>query len=110
MERDDEPTQLAYAHALASWGDAGGYDIEVLWDTVTGMRHGERMQEILFAREEPMVEIGFDGVVAARPIQPPLDAMRGWLAMLEQGLAREEREAIYRVLTEAVPDFRGAAA
>ena len=37
-------------------------------------------------------------------------SMRGWLAMLDQGLAREEREAIYRVLTEAVPDFRGAAA
>jgi ATPase subunit of ABC transporter with duplicated ATPase domains len=35
MERDDEPTQLAYAHALAHWGDAGGYDAEVLWDTVT---------------------------------------------------------------------------
>ena len=35
MERDDEPTQLAYAHALADWGDAGGYDAEVLWDTVT---------------------------------------------------------------------------
>jgi ATPase subunit of ABC transporter with duplicated ATPase domains len=35
MERDDERTQLAYAHALAEWGDAGGYDAEVLWDTVT---------------------------------------------------------------------------
>jgi ATPase subunit of ABC transporter with duplicated ATPase domains len=35
MEREDETTQLAYAHALASWGDAGGYDAEVLWDTVT---------------------------------------------------------------------------
>ncbi len=35
MEHEDEPTQLAYAHALASWGDAGGYDVEVLWDTVT---------------------------------------------------------------------------
>ena len=35
MERDDEKTQLAYAHALALWGDAGGYDAEVLWDTVT---------------------------------------------------------------------------
>ncbi len=33
MERDDEPTQMAYAHALAEWGDAGGYDAEVLWDT-----------------------------------------------------------------------------
>ncbi len=35
MERDDEKTQLAYAHALTHWGDVGGYDTEVLWDTVT---------------------------------------------------------------------------
>jgi len=35
METDDEKTQMAYAHALAGWGDAGGYDLEVLWDTVT---------------------------------------------------------------------------
>ncbi|NUT97168.1 MAG: ABC-F family ATP-binding cassette domain-containing protein [Saccharothrix sp.] len=35
METDDEPTQLRYATALAGWGEAGGYDAEVLWDTVT---------------------------------------------------------------------------
>jgi ATPase subunit of ABC transporter with duplicated ATPase domains len=35
METDDEPTQLRYASALAAWGDVGGYDAEVLWDTVT---------------------------------------------------------------------------
>jgi ATPase subunit of ABC transporter with duplicated ATPase domains len=35
MDVDDERTQLRYAHALTSWGDAGGYDAEVLWDTVT---------------------------------------------------------------------------
>jgi ATPase subunit of ABC transporter with duplicated ATPase domains len=34
-ERDDEPTQLRYAAALAAWGDAGGYEADVLWDTVT---------------------------------------------------------------------------
>jgi ATPase subunit of ABC transporter with duplicated ATPase domains len=34
-EREDEATQLRYAHALARWGDVGGYDAEVLWDTVT---------------------------------------------------------------------------
>ena len=32
MEVDDEKTQMAYAGALAEWADAGGYDIEVLWD------------------------------------------------------------------------------
>ncbi len=35
MERDDTDAQLRYATALAGWGDAGGYDAEVRWDTVT---------------------------------------------------------------------------
>ncbi|NNG36822.1 ATP-binding cassette domain-containing protein [Nakamurella aerolata] len=35
MDRDDEPTQLAYAQALADWADAGGYDHETLWDVCT---------------------------------------------------------------------------
>jgi len=35
MERDDDAAQLDYAHAIADWGDAGGYEAEVLWDTVT---------------------------------------------------------------------------
>ena len=33
--RDDETAQLRYAAALADWGDAGGYDAEVLWDACT---------------------------------------------------------------------------
>ncbi len=45
MERDDERAQLDYAHALTHWGDAGGYDAEILWDTVTvaalGLPFGE---------------------------------------------------------------------
>ncbi len=32
MEKDDEKEQLRYAQALADWGDAGGYEAEVLWD------------------------------------------------------------------------------
>jgi ATPase subunit of ABC transporter with duplicated ATPase domains len=32
LARDDEPAQMRYAAALAEWGDAGGYDAEVLWD------------------------------------------------------------------------------
>ncbi|HET6909415.1 MAG TPA: ATP-binding cassette domain-containing protein [Mycobacteriales bacterium] len=35
MEVDDEQTQLRYAHALADWSDAGGYDAEVRWDVCT---------------------------------------------------------------------------
>jgi ATPase subunit of ABC transporter with duplicated ATPase domains len=33
MERDDERAQLRYAAALAEWGDAGGYQAEVHWDS-----------------------------------------------------------------------------
>ena len=42
MERDDEPTQLRYAQALADWGDAGGYDAEVLWDVLHARRSASR--------------------------------------------------------------------
>ncbi|MER6133997.1 ATP-binding cassette domain-containing protein [Streptomyces sp. NPDC001815] len=35
MDRDDEATQMRYAEALMLWGEAGGYEIEVLWDVVT---------------------------------------------------------------------------
>jgi O-antigen biosynthesis protein WbqV len=84
-----------------------GRDIDI---TFIGMRPGERMHEILFAREEPTAEIGIEGVVAARPLSPSTDTLRGWLATLEQGLARDDRTAIYRVLRDAVPDFKGEAA
>ena len=33
MEVDDERTQMTYATALAEFADAGGYEIEVVWDT-----------------------------------------------------------------------------
>ncbi|HET6625914.1 MAG TPA: ATP-binding cassette domain-containing protein [Nocardioidaceae bacterium] len=32
MESDDEKTQMRYAVALTEWADAGGYDLEVIWD------------------------------------------------------------------------------
>ena len=84
-----------------------GRDIDI---TFTGIRPGERLHEILFAREEPTADIGVAGVVAARPVTPSMETMRAWLATLDQGLSREERSVIYGVLRDAVPDFRGEAA
>ncbi|MFN3657343.1 MAG: SDR family NAD(P)-dependent oxidoreductase [Pseudolabrys sp.] len=84
-----------------------GRDIKIVF---TGIRPGERLHEILFAREEEMCDIGIAGIVAARPAQPPLEAIRGWLMALEQGLAHNERGAIYNLLRDAVPEFRGASA
>jgi FlaA1/EpsC-like NDP-sugar epimerase len=84
-----------------------GRDVDIKF---TGIRPGERLHEILFAREEPTAPVGIEGIVAARPVSPPLEAMRGWLAALEQGLAREDRSVIFGVLHDAVPDFGGEAA
>jgi O-antigen biosynthesis protein WbqV len=84
-----------------------GKDIQI---EVTGVRPGERLNEILFARNEPLAKIGIEGIVAAKPSNPSVDAMRGWLATLEQGIARNDRSVIYDVLRDAVPDFRGEAA
>jgi O-antigen biosynthesis protein WbqV len=80
-----------------------GRDIEVVF---SGIRPGERLHEVLFAADEPTADIGISGIVAARPINPALETLRAWLAALEQGLGRDDREAIYRVLRDAVPGFR----
>jgi len=80
-----------------------GRDIEIVF---SGIRPGERLNEVLFAADEPTADIGVAGIVAARPVNPALDTLRAWLAALEQGLGRDDREAIYRVLRDAVPGFR----
>ncbi len=92
---------------IALSGLEPGRDIRIEF---TGIRPGERLHEILFARNEPIVEIGIAGIVAAKPDNPSVDSMRRWLATLEQGLARNDRSVIYGVLRDAVPDFRGEAA
>jgi FlaA1/EpsC-like NDP-sugar epimerase len=79
-------------------------DIEIIY---TGIRPGERLNEILFAREEPTFEIGIAGIVAARPVCPSPEAMSTWLAALEQGVREGQRSLIYRALREANPDFNG---
>jgi FlaA1/EpsC-like NDP-sugar epimerase len=83
-----------------------GRDIKIEF---TGIRPGERLHEILFSHEEEMAEIGIPGIVAAKPVQASLEAVRGWVALLEQGLARNEHDVIYKVLRDAVPEFRGEA-
>jgi O-antigen biosynthesis protein WbqV len=80
-----------------------GHDIDIVF---TGMRPGERLNEILFATEEPTVEIGVAGIMAAKPNEPPMQALRKWIAALEQAIARDDRATIRAVLKDAVPEFR----
>ena len=83
-----------------------GRDVDIVF---TGIRPGERLNEILFSREEPSVDIGIAGVVAATPVCPSIDAVRDWVGKLKGGLDRSERGAIVSLLREAVPDFRNEA-
>jgi FlaA1/EpsC-like NDP-sugar epimerase len=84
-----------------------GYDIEIAF---TGMRPGERLNEILFASEEPTIEIGIAGVMAAKPNEPPMHVLRHWIAALEQATASDDRSTIRAVLKDAVPEFGSQAA
>lgn len=84
-----------------------GHDIEVVF---TGMRPGERLNEILFANEEPAVEIGVAGIMAAKPNEPPMQALRKWIATLEQAIANDDRTTIRAILKDAVPEFGSTAA
>ena len=84
-----------------------GIDIEVVF---SGMRPGERLNEILFASEEPAVEIGVAGIMAAKPNEPPMQTLRKWLAALEDAIARDDRSTIRAVLKDAVPEFGSNAA
>src|SRR4051794_8942538 len=79
-----------------------GHDIEIVF---TGMRPGERLNEILFASEEPTVEIGIAGIMAAKPKEPPMQALRRWIAALEVAIAADDRATIRAVLKDAVPEF-----
>ena len=82
-----------------------GRDVDIVF---TGIRPGERLNEILFAHEEPTSEIGIEGVVAAAPVCPSMETVQNWLAKLERDLDAGERAVIYDVLREAVPNFAGA--
>jgi O-antigen biosynthesis protein WbqV len=79
-----------------------GHDIEIVF---SGMRPGERLNEILFASEEPTVDIGVAGVMAAKPNEPPMQTLRKWISALELAIAHDDRATIRTILKDAVPEF-----
>ena len=77
-----------------------GSDIEIVF---TGVRPGERMHEILFGKEEPTVDTGVGGVMAAKPFFADRGRIETWLARLSAALEADDRAAAEAVLAEAVP-------
>ena len=85
-----------------------GAEIEIAF---TGARPGERLNEILFAREEPRVALpGIEGVMAARPVFADRARLDGWVAQLRAAVAAGDRVAAEAVFEAAVPHFRERAA
>jgi O-antigen biosynthesis protein WbqV len=72
-----------------------GRDIDVVF---SGIRPGERLNEILFAPDETTAEIGIPGIVATRPVRPTLDELRRQLGELTDALASNDRDAVFRLL------------
>ena len=46
--------------------------------------------------------------MAAKPYEPPMDALRNWLRMLEDAIKADDRATIRSILVEAVPEFGGS--
>jgi O-antigen biosynthesis protein WbqV len=80
-----------------------GRDIEIVF---TGIRPGERLNEILFAQEESSAEIGISGIVAASPSQPSLETVRTRLATLQAAVQSGDRSSVYAVLGDVAPKIK----
>ncbi len=86
-----------------------GYEPRVDIDIVfTGTRRGERLNEILFSVNEPVVDIGVDGVTAAQTAPVDRASMTRWLAELASAVEKHDRAAAERIFGEAILNYRGA--
>jgi FlaA1/EpsC-like NDP-sugar epimerase len=83
-----------------------GVDIEIAF---TGVRHGERLNEILFSSDEPVVDIGVDGVTAAQTPKVDRAAMTRWLTELAGAAQSGDRAVAERIFAEAIPSYKRAA-
>lgn len=79
-----------------------GHDIDIVF---SGIRPGERLNEVLFTDLEPTIDIGISGVMAAKPSESSMDVLRQWIGILEKAVADDERGIVKATLTEAVPEF-----
>jgi O-antigen biosynthesis protein WbqV len=83
-----------------------GYDIDIVF---TGVRPGERLNEILFATHEPTSEIGIAGIMAARPNELPLQTLKTWLATLRTAIDADQHDVVVAILKDAVPEYQANA-
>lgn len=73
---------------------------------VTGARPGERLNEILFASNEPLIQTGVDGVMAAKPVFANKSKLDTWLEQLQQAIHTSDRALAEQIFEEAIPEFK----
>lgn len=73
---------------------------------VTGIRPGERLNEVLFSGQESLKESGIEGVMAAQTVATGLGEARAWVEKIAAAVARRDRRAAEKILIEKIPDFR----
>jgi len=79
-----------------------GHDIDIVF---SGVRPGERLNEILFTDQEPTIDIGISGVMAAKPNESSMAVLKKWIDILDKAVVDDERGVVKATLTEAVPEF-----
>jgi O-antigen biosynthesis protein WbqV len=80
-----------------------GSDIEIKF---TGLRPGERLNERLFANDEPTVDIGLAGILAARSTRPSLERVRTLFSALQDEIARDDQSGLPAELNKLVQRVR----
>jgi O-antigen biosynthesis protein WbqV len=79
-----------------------GKDVKIVF---TGARDGERLNEVLFSAHEPTVDIGVDGVTAARTPVFERAQIEAWLAALADAVKLGDRGAAETTLGASIPAF-----
>jgi len=74
-----------------------GYDIDIVF---SGMRPGERLNEILFASKEPTVEIGVCRHHGGQANELVMAALRNWIGALEAAIDKDDPATIKAVLKD----------
>ncbi len=83
-----------------------GYEPDVdIKISFTGIRKGERLNEYLFAGDEPAVDIGLQGVTAARTAGVDRSQFSRWLETLSRAVVFGNRTEANRVFSEAIPAY-----
>lgn len=93
-------------HMIRLSGFEPGQDIEIVF---TGMRPGERLNEVLFANDEMTREIAVEGIVGARTSAPNLATMRSFFKELAACVEAEDSEKVEALLRRMVPSYKNAA-